>query len=271
MMHLFSYGEGGLLIKLFLVHFIADFLLQTSKSINDKKDKILGSTYFWVHIAIIFATTYFVLWSYENAFWYVFAISSTHAVIDAAKLYADKSSINFKRKDTFLFIIDQLLHCVVIIIAWAILIGKYETVGLLMQQIFNSYKVLVVGLGYLLVIGPVTYLIKFLTVGWANQVNIQNNSLENAGKWIGILERLIVLTLVLIEQYEAIGFLIAAKSLLRLTDKLDIANNNNAQNIPATQQMVTARKLTEYVLIGTFLSFGFAMAIGFAIKWLMNM
>ena len=140
-----------------------------------------------------------------------------------------------------------------------------------MQQIFNSYKVLVVGLGYLLVIGPVTYLIKFLTVGWANQVNIQNNSLENAGKWIGILERLIVLTLVLIEQYEAIGFLIAAKSLLRLTDKLDIANNNNEQNIPATQQMVTARKLTEYVLIGTFLSFGFAMAIGFAIKWLMNM
>ena len=36
-------------------------------------------------------------------------------------------------------------------------------------------------------------------------------ALGNAGKWIGIIERLGILTLVLNHQYEAIGLLIAAK------------------------------------------------------------
>ena len=71
------------------------------------------------------------------------------------------------------------------------------------------------------------------------------NELPNAGKLIGILERLLTLTFILIQQYEAVGFLIAAKSILRYRDDDTLK--------------------TEYVLIGTMLSFGMAVVIGILI------
>ena len=40
-------------------------------------------------------------------------------------------------------------------------------------------------------------------------------SMKNAGALIGNLERILTLTFVMIGQYEAVGFIIAAKSLLR--------------------------------------------------------
>ena len=66
--------------------------------------------------------------------------------------------------------------------------------------------------------------------------------LPNAGKLIGILERILALTFILIGQYQAVGFLIAAKSVLRYKD--------------------TDTLKTEYVLIGTMLSFGIAVVLG---------
>jgi hypothetical protein len=71
--------------------------------------------------------------------------------------------------------------------------------------------------------------------------------LENAGKLIGTLERFLVLTFMILNQFEAIGFLIASKSILRYHDSNTIK--------------------TEYVLIGTMASF--AVAIFFGI-WIYN-
>jgi hypothetical protein len=68
------------------------------------------------------------------------------------------------------------------------------------------------------------------------------NDLPNAGKLIGIIERFLVLTFILLNQYAAVGFLIAAKSILRFKPDETLK--------------------TEYVLIGTMLSFGIAIAIG---------
>lgn len=69
-----------------------------------------------------------------------------------------------------------------------------------------------------------------------------SNELKNAGKLIGTLERILVLTFVIIGKWEVIGFLIAAKSILRYKDTDTIK--------------------TEYVLIGTMLSFGIAILLG---------
>jgi hypothetical protein len=77
------------------------------------------------------------------------------------------------------------------------------------------------------------------------------NSLANAGKWIGILERVIVLILVILNQYSAIGLVIAAKSVLRFNEK----DRQEAK--------------TEYVLIGTLLSIGLAILTGLLVKGLM--
>ena len=69
--------------------------------------------------------------------------------------------------------------------------------------------------------------------------------LPSGGRYIGWLERILVLLFVLSGYPQGIGFLIAAKSILRFGD---IKNWHQ-------------RAATEYVIIGTFLSFAWAMVI----------
>ena len=64
---------------------------------------------------------------------------------------------------------------------------------------------------------------------------LQIGGLKRAGMIIGILERIIILTLVLVDQYTAISFIFTAKSIARF---------NELKN----------RKISEYYLIGTLLS-----------------
>ena len=81
---------------------------------------------------------------------------------------------------------------------------------------------------------------------WVLDEDPKANSLAKAGLYIGVLERLFVFGFIVLNQWQAIGLLIAAKSVFRFGD-LSRAKD---------------RKLTEYVLIGTLLSFALAMATG---------
>lgn len=90
-------------------------------------------------------------------------------------------------------------------------------------------------------------MIQILLSKWSRSISDNvDDSLANAGKYIGILERLFVFTFILVGQWEGIGFLLAAKSVFRFGDLKESKD----------------RKLTEYILIGTLLSFGIAMGVG---------
>ena len=80
----------------------------------------------------------------------------------------------------------------------------------------------------------------------SSKIELDHKSLPDAGKYIGIIERLFVLIFIILGRWEAIGLLITAKSVFRFND---LKENNN-------------RKLTEYILIGTLLSFGIAIVTG---------
>ena len=71
-------------------------------------------------------------------------------------------------------------------------------------------------------------------------------SLENAGRYIGMLERLFVFGFIAAGHWQGVGFLLAAKSIFRFGDLRQAGD----------------RQLTEYVLIGTLLSFGAASLAG---------
>jgi Ni,Fe-hydrogenase III large subunit len=77
-----------------------------------------------------------------------------------------------------------------------------------------------------------------------------NEGILNAGKIIGETERIISLTFLLSGAPEAVGFVIAGKSILRFRDTDTIK--------------------TEYVLVGTLLSFTIAILAGVAINILKN-
>jgi hypothetical protein len=92
-------------------------------------------------------------------------------------------------------------------------------------------------------------LIQRLLSGYASEADLRDG-LKHAGRYIGWLERFLILTFVLMEQVPSIGFLIAAKSVFRIGEV-----KNPAQ-----------RKLAEYILIGTLLSFASAILIGCLVK-----
>jgi hypothetical protein len=69
----------------------------------------------------------------------------------------------------------------------------------------------------------------------------------SGGRYIGWLERAISMLLILTGKVEGVGFLLAAKSILRFGDIKDS----------------TQRTQAEYIIIGTFLSFGWVLLVGF--------
>jgi Protein of unknown function (DUF3307) len=260
----FTYEEASLLIRLLIAHIITDFLLQTGKGVMAKKNKLLKAGSFWLHglYTAIFAA--FFMW--DKLLLPVLAlITFSHLLIDYCKLILMKKidERKWQQRDLWLFITDQIMHILILIIAWLLLIDGFGKMKIVLNEWPLNYLILLSVLGYLTAIGPVTYLIKFLTLKWADEITVENNSLKDAGKWIGILERIIVITLVMIQQYTAIGFLVTAKSILRLIDKPEPPFEIQQQ------KGFSSRKHTEYVLIGTFLSFGAAILIGLIINWLL--
>jgi xanthine/uracil/vitamin C permease (AzgA family) len=86
-----------------------------------------------------------------------------------------------------------------------------------------------------------------MTRKWSDQLP-RSAGLANAGKWIGILERILILTFLLQDQYAAIGLLITAKGLLRFSEK------------------DKQEEKTEYVLIGSLISFSVSVITGIVVK-----
>lgn len=224
-----------LLIKLLLAHFIGDFLLQPKSWVKEKEAKKLKSPKFYLHVLLHGIVYLLVLWDW-NYWLLALLLMVAHGIIDAIKLYAQKEDNKPKW-----FLIDQGLHILCIVVLWYIWSG----------QTFNFHEWLeniniwgyITALLFLTVVSSI--IIQVLMSNWSKSLIESNDtSLSNAGKYIGMLERLFVFTFIMTGNWAAIGFLLAAKSVFRFGDLRESKD----------------RKLTEYILIGTLLSFGIAVA-----------
>lgn len=254
-----STSQFIVLIQLVIAHVLADFFLQLEEWVKDKEEKGARSKYLYLHVLTHFLTTFLLLG--ELRFWPVVVfLSISHWFIDVWKIKKDKALKrrfpdttfpHYSRLKLKYFVIDQFAHLFVIGLIWLYLIQRLGEIPALWQEVINSPKTLIIIAVYGLGTFPVAIVIGIATREWQMQIStdkLDGNDLANAGIWIGILERLIILTLVLVEQYESIGFLIAAKSLIRFSE----SNQKNA----------TVNKKSEYILIGTLLSYGSAILLG---------
>ena len=224
-----------LFIKLFLAHIIGDFLLQPKRWVIQKEVKKAASGFLYLHILIHFLLIILLLWNIE--YWKIaLIIALSHYVIDLLKIYTTPL---FKNK-SIPFFIDQFLHIGVLYIC-AYYSNLMDHTITLIQQIDWALLTAIVFVTY-----PAAIIMSILLEGMSNQINLDHKSLPNAGKYIGIIERLFVLIFIIMGRWEAIGLLITAKSVFRFND---LKESNS-------------RKLTEYILIGTLLSFGIAILTG---------
>ncbi|HEY9185649.1 MAG TPA: DUF3307 domain-containing protein [Salegentibacter sp.] len=233
-----------ILLQLLLAHVLTDFVLQPTRFIKHKQGLVLRSWFLYVHAFL--AGFLSLLFLQDPELWHIAVfIGVTHFFIDYWKLKQKKD--NFK-----IFLFDQFLHLVVIFLAWLYIVNGFVEIFPTLQNLLTNTYFLAVLIGYLLIIFPAGFLIGKATQRWQEEIEVahKNNSLEAAGRYIGIFERILVLTFILTDNFSAIGFLIAAKSILRFSDKSETG----------------ARKQTEYVLIGTLMSFAITILIGLLIR-----
>lgn len=232
-----------ILTKLFLAHLIGDFVLQPGEWVKDKFQKKIFSSKIYLHILIHFSLLFVLLW--DISLWKLaVTLGITHFAIDIVKIYFQDKNNSIRW-----FFTDQILHIVSIIVIYSIFIKpNWEIIN------FIDEKFLLLTTFIVFITFVSSIIIRITMQRWTKEIKTDDadDSLDNAGTYVGILERLFIFIFVLTGNWASIGFLLTAKSVFRFGDLRDAKD----------------RKLTEYMLIGTLLSFGIAILSALFYQWI---
>jgi Protein of unknown function (DUF3307) len=248
-------------IALLFAHTLADFLFQTNWMVENKRSPlVLG-----LHTLIVYLTAVAATGSVHPL---LVALALIHIGIDVGKLIL--SAIWKASKGFAPFMIDQGLHVLslVTLTLWlpdlwaqglwapgAIVTGEDGGIlgtGLWSEEtplpVSHLPALMVLLTGLLLSTRAGGFAVGLLMEPFAPHLGRGDagKSLPGAGRVIGHLERGLIFALVLFGQAQGVGLLIAAKSILRFGAVKD------------------DRRLSEYVIIGTLASFGWALIVAFA-------
>jgi hypothetical protein len=218
---------------LLLAHAVADFVLQSRRMATGKRDPALLA----LHGVIVLATAQLALGQF--AAWPLLALAAAHVAIDAVKARVPPSLATY--------LADQAAHIATLVTVAALFPDLFAT-GLWAGQGWLP------GTGALLAGALLATLAGGHAVGHLMSRFSETElpkGLQDGGRTIGLLERGLIFTLVLVNQPAAIGFLIAAKSVLRFETSKE-------------------QRAGEYVIIGTLASFGWALIAGYATQALAN-
>jgi hypothetical protein len=223
-------------------HLLSDFVLQTNWIAQAKQLLRIQL----LHALIVAAVTTALLGALPAGL--IAAVFATHLLIDLVKSWQGSRSV-------WVFIIDQIAHA-------AALTGMAAAFSAVFHQsIWHPYSAiylngLILISGLILAVPAGSILIGKATAPLVEQLDSTlSQGLTNGGKWIGQLERALTFMLVLTGQVTAIGFLFASKSILRFGEIKEPSH----------------RKQSEYIIIGTLMSFGWALFIANLTGWAMRL
>lgn len=220
-------------------HLISDFLLQP-KWIVARKGNLLILV---LHTLIVTAVAALLLGVVKS--WAIPILFFSHLIIDFGKSRIPEDNI-------IVFTLDQLLHLSVIVILavyfsglaktgiWYQLLSPEQWSRGLQGAVLLSGLILCVSVGGVIIARATGKLL-------SEQEREYAEGLTNGGKYIGWLERTLIFLLMLTNITGGIGFLFAAKSILRIGEIKDSKH----------------RAVTEYIIIGSFFSFGWGILWSF--------
>lgn len=230
-----------LLILQFIGHLLTDYTLQPPVKALEKNEYGFRSRFLKWHILLSFILSWVLSFQWLFVFGAI-VISLSHWLIDGLKIYINRS----KRFGKYAFFIDQGMHLVIL----TVVVLLYQH-WFCLQPVFElppDTAIPAIIAGILFCSKPANILIKEILGVFdirVRKTGTEENDLPNAGKLIGIVERWLIVVFILISQFEAIGFLLAAKSIMRFKSDESLK--------------------TEYLLTGTLLSFAIAIGAGLLI------
>ena len=228
------------LVALTFAHLAADFVLQTDRLVA-LKTKASGMA---LHIAIVVVVAALALGALDPIMLGILGV--THLAMDLVKT-------RWMSKSLAAFISDQAVHLAVIFglavyLPQAAAQGAWGALEAPHQLLY--YGTLAVLSGLILSVWAGGIVIGMLMDPLSNNFTNARKGIANGGRYIGWLERALTFTFFMIGHPEGVGFLLAAKSVLRFGD---IQGRDERQH-------------TEYVIIGTMLSFGWALVVAIGAK-----
>lgn len=256
--------ETYVLWLLLCAHLLGDFLLQPARLAECKSKPQWRKNKTWLYVllhGLIYSVCVFLLLlPYMSGSLAIAGaiISVSHLLIDFIKVWWSGKQKNAERK-RYVFLFDQFIHIAIIfIIAYFYAIRStvaLNMIGVALQKFYHgvisgiSVGVLLrIGFVVLLNLKPANVFIRLWNVKRGNEpepgaVVVTKKELEykDAGKLIGILERLLIITMVVLNQYAAIGLIFTAKSITRY------------------EKIIKEPAFAEYYLVGTLLSVGIAV------------
>lgn len=233
-----------LVILQFIAHLLTDYTFQPPVKAREKNEYGFRSKFLKWHILLAFMLSWIL--SFQLAFVYAaFVIALTHWLIDGIKIHINRNP----RFGKYAFFIDQSMHLIII----AVIVLFFDRMFCMQTVIVMTLntKYLIAAAGFLLCSKPSNILIKEILGVFdirVRKTGAEEAELPNAGKLIGTIERWLVIAFIMIGRYEVIGFLLAAKSIMRFKDDEALK--------------------TEYLLAGTMLSFGIAVGTGLLYKFM---
>lgn len=246
-------GFSLLLVTLIIGHLVSDFFLQPMSWVNDRNTHHFKAKKLYLHVLVHGVVSAFILalWEYSYGWQQLStvllstaAIMLSHYLIDIAKSYSSKGVVPF--------LLDQIAH-IAVIIALCIYITDNQSLIAYVSALATNPKVLWVVCGYLIILSPSAVFIRMmlerLTANFSSE-----GSLPLAGQSIGMIERVLMLSFILLDQFAGLGFLLAAKSVFRFGD------------LSASKD----KKLTEYVMLGTLLSVSVTLFVGLGVNSLIR-
>jgi hypothetical protein len=242
-------GFSLLLAALIIGHLVSDFFLQPMSWVNDRNTHHFKAKKLYLHVLVhgMVSAVILALWEYSYGWQQLStvllstaAIMLSHYLIDIAKSYSSKGVMPF--------LLDQIAH-IAVIIALCIYIIDNQSLIAYISALATNPKVLWVVCGYLIILSPSAVFIRMmlerLTANFSSE-----GSLPLAGQSIGMIERVLMLSFILLDQFAGLGFLLAAKSVFRFGD------------LSASKD----KKLTEYVMLGTLLSVSVTLFVGLGVN-----
>ena len=189
-----------MIIALFLSHLVGDFILQWNGLAAWKSTSQKGVL---VHCLLVFLTTWFFARLFDPGWWpWVFFIGSSHMVIDGGQLWL-RQRFRWPHQGSFAlarFALDQILHVGVIVFALSAS-GYLSPLdpGRDLLLALRQHPWLAYGLGYAFILMPAWVTVKFFVYGLVQDVVPDFRS--GSDKYVGIMERVLITTFVVLGQY----------------------------------------------------------------------
>lgn len=213
---------------LIFAHVLADYVFRTAR-MEATQHRLLT---LMLHGLVVLITAHLALG--QITVWEPLLLAIIHVFVDAIKAHA-------LPKTLWAHFLDQSAHIATIVIV-ALLAPD-----LFAEGVWTDFKqlpaLMIIVTGAIAATKSGSHAIRILVAGW--DMSDVPGSLPNGGELIGLLERGIIFLLIIVGQPAGIGFLIAAKSVLRFDSS-------------------KTQRASEYVIIGTLASFGWAMIVGWA-------